>query len=86
MLANLYLNKLDWAVNDPQEPGRPVLVRYADDFVILCAPGQATELVGRLRRWLEARGLKLNEERPNWCIAGRGSTSWALRCAGNARE
>ena len=34
LLANLYLNALDWAVNDAQEPGRPVLVRYADD----CAP------------------------------------------------
>jgi group II intron reverse transcriptase/maturase len=63
LLANLYLNALDWAVNDPNEQGRPALVRYADDFVILCAPGQGTELVGRLRRWLQARGLKLNEEK-----------------------
>ena len=63
LLANLYLNALDWAVNNPQEPGHPALVRYADDFVILCAPGQGTELMGRLRRWLEARGLKLNEEK-----------------------
>ena len=61
LLANLYLNALDWAVNDPQEPGRPVLVRYADDFVILCAPGQGEDLLRRLRRWLEGRGLKLNE-------------------------
>jgi group II intron reverse transcriptase/maturase len=63
LLANLYLNALDWAVNDPQEPGLPVLVRYADDFVILCAPGQGKGLVRRLQRWLEARGLKLNEEK-----------------------
>ena len=63
LLANLYLNKLDWAVNDPKERGQPVMVRYADDFVILCAPGQGAELVKRLRRWLEARGLKLNEEK-----------------------
>jgi group II intron reverse transcriptase/maturase len=35
LLANLYLNALDWAVNDPQERGQPVMVRYADDFVIL---------------------------------------------------
>lgn len=63
LLANLYLNALDWAVNDPQQPGQPVLVRYADDFVILCAPSQATQLRGRLQRWLEARGLKLNQEK-----------------------
>ena len=48
LLANLYLNALDWAVNDPKQRGRPVMVRYADDFVILCAPGQGGELVERL--------------------------------------
>jgi group II intron reverse transcriptase/maturase len=63
LLANLYLNALDWAVNDPTERGQPVLVRYADDFVILCAPGQGEALRQRLRRWLAARGLKLNEEK-----------------------
>lgn len=63
LLANVYLNALDWAVNDPKEIGQPVMVRYADDFVILCVPGQATQLLGRLQRWLEARGLKLNEEK-----------------------
>jgi len=63
LLANLYLNGLDWAVNNPVEAGRPVMVRYADDFVILCAPGQGEGLQQRLRRWLNARGLKLNEEK-----------------------
>jgi hypothetical protein len=63
LLANLYLNALDWAVNDPAERGQPVLVRYADDFVILCATGQGEALRQRLTRWLTARGLKLNEEK-----------------------
>jgi len=63
LLANLYLNALDWAVNDPAERGQPVLVRYADDFVILCAAGQGAALRQRLTRWLAARGLKLNEEK-----------------------
>jgi RNA-directed DNA polymerase len=62
LLANLYLNALDWAVNEQVE-GRPVLVRYADDFVILSKPGQAKVLRERLRKWLTARGLKLNEEK-----------------------
>lgn len=61
LLANLYLNALDWAVNDSGVPGQPVLVRYADDFVILCAPGQGPALRERLSRWLASRGLKLNE-------------------------
>jgi RNA-directed DNA polymerase len=60
LLANLYLNRLDWQVNDRCEL-RPVLVRYADDFVILSRPGQGAELLARLKRWLEAHGLTLNE-------------------------
>jgi group II intron reverse transcriptase/maturase len=72
LLANLYLNALDWAVNSPQEPGRPMLVRYADDFVILCTPGQGAELVRRLRRWLQARGLKLNEEKTHLVHSRQG--------------
>jgi hypothetical protein len=60
LLANLYLNRLDKQVNDVCEK-RPVLVRYADDFVILTRPGQGAELRVRLKRWLEAHGLTLNE-------------------------
>ena len=60
LLANLYLHRLDWQVNERCE-WRPVLVRYADDFVILTRPGQGPELMARLQRWLEAHGLKLNE-------------------------
>jgi RNA-directed DNA polymerase len=62
LLANLYLNALDWAVNE-QVKGKPVLVRYADDFVILSKPGQGQALRERLRKWLKARGLTLNEEK-----------------------
>jgi group II intron reverse transcriptase/maturase len=60
LLANLYLSRLDWQVNESCQL-RPVLVRYADDFVILARPGQGTELMERLKRWLEAHGLTLNE-------------------------
>jgi len=62
LLANLYLNALDWAVNEQVE-GRPVLVRFADDLVILNRPGQGQGLSERLSRWLAARGLKLNQEK-----------------------
>jgi Reverse transcriptase (RNA-dependent DNA polymerase) len=63
LLANLYLNRLDWQVNKRREK-RPVLVRYADDFVILSRPGRGAELLARLKRWLEAHGLTLNETKP----------------------
>jgi group II intron reverse transcriptase/maturase len=60
LLANLYLNRLDWQVNERCEL-RAVMVRYADDFVILSRPGQGKELRRRLQRWLERHGLTLNE-------------------------
>ena len=61
-LANLYLNGLDHAVNEQCEQ-KPRLVRYADDFVIACRPGQGVKLMERTQRWLERRGLKLNGEK-----------------------
>ena len=43
-------------------PGGPVLVRYADDFVVLChTRAQAVEVKARLVEWLEPRGLAVNE-------------------------
>jgi RNA-directed DNA polymerase len=61
-LANLYLNALDHAVNEACEL-KPTMVRYADDLVILAKPGDGAYLQERLKRWIEARGLKLNEEK-----------------------
>ena len=43
---------------------KAVMVRYADDFVVLCRKGQGTEMHRRLKSWLERRGLKLNEKKP----------------------
>ena len=86
LLANLYLNALDWTVNNPGQSGHPALVRYADDFVILCAPGQGAELMERLRRWLAARGLKLNEEKTRKVHSREGfnflgfSVRWQRSC------
>lgn len=62
LLANLYLNDLDHAVNDRCDQ-QPTMVRYADDLLILCKPGRGVGLQARLKRWLEARELKLNEEK-----------------------
>ena len=43
-------------------PGCPVLVRYADDFVVLChIQAQAVEVKARLAEWLNLRGLAFNE-------------------------
>ena len=43
-------------------PGSPVLVRYADDLVALCASReQAEQVKARLAGWLAPRGLAFNE-------------------------
>ena len=62
LLANLYLNRLDQEVNERCER-KPVMVRYADDFVILCRRGDGAGLMSRLKHWLERRGLTLNENK-----------------------
>jgi RNA-directed DNA polymerase len=60
LLANIYLHPLDEGVND-QCRQKPRMVRYADDLVILCRPGEGIGMKERLARWLQSRGLALNE-------------------------
>lgn len=45
-------------------PNCPVLVRYADDFVVMChTKDQAEQARRRLAQWLAPRGLTFNEEK-----------------------
>ncbi|MBD2895590.1 hypothetical protein amrb99_45280 [Actinomadura sp. RB99] len=45
-------------------PGTPVVIRYADDLVVLCHSRQEAEQVkAQLAAWLEPRGLVLNEDK-----------------------
>lgn len=60
LLANIYLNPLDHGVNE-KCVGQARMFRYADDAVITCRRGRAGEVRERTKRWLEAKGLKLNE-------------------------
>jgi RNA-directed DNA polymerase len=62
LLANIYLHPLDEGVND-QCQQKPRMIRYADDLVILCRPGEGRGLKERLSRWLQARDLSLNEKK-----------------------
>jgi RNA-directed DNA polymerase len=69
LLANIYLHPLDEGVNECRK--KPRMIRYADDLVILCRPGEGSEMKERLARWLpfgpelmaegQSRGLALNE-------------------------
>jgi group II intron reverse transcriptase/maturase len=62
LLANLYLDGLDKAVNGGKKM-KAVMVRFADDLVALCRNGQGAQMKQCLKQWLERHGLKLNEEK-----------------------
>ena len=84
LLANLYLNPLDHAV-----AGRGwEMVRYADDFIVLCrTQAEAETVLAYLREWTTAAGLTLhptktrivNAETEGFDFLGwtfRGSKKW----------
>jgi hypothetical protein len=60
LLANIYLNHLDKFWKDKGYYKRAKLVRYADDFVVLCERNTAYYLK-EVRRLLENLGLELND-------------------------
>jgi RNA-directed DNA polymerase len=63
LLANVYLNALDWAWQE-RASKLGVLIRYADDAVILCRTrAQAEAALAELRALLADLGLELAEEK-----------------------
>ena len=60
LLANIYLHPLDQHMK--QKGYR--MVRYADDFVVLCRSAeQAQAALREMRAWVEQHGLRLNEDK-----------------------
>lgn len=60
LLANLYLNPLDWKM---AREGHQ-MNRYADDMVILCqTPQEAQEVLEKLKAWCQSAGLTLHPEK-----------------------
>jgi RNA-directed DNA polymerase len=57
LLANIYLNPLDHLMAQ----GGWEMVRYADDFIILCeSQEQAERALAQVQQWVEAAGLTLH--------------------------
>ena len=57
VLSNLYLNPLDHQLADEGFE----MVRYADDFVVLCrTAAEAQEALAMIRQWVESAGLTLH--------------------------
>ena len=60
LLANVYLHPLDSLMNRKGYK----MVRYADDFVILCqSPKKAKAALAAVQNWVERNGLCLNPEK-----------------------
>jgi RNA-directed DNA polymerase len=60
LLANLYLHPLDLLM---QQSGCE-MVRYADDFIVLCRSRiEAEEALRTIQQWIEAAGLRLHPEK-----------------------
>ena len=69
LLANLYLDRLDEAFHGKATR----LVRFADDFVILCrSEGDAERALGKAERVLSEHGLALNREKSRIVDFDRG--------------
>lgn len=64
LLANIYLNVLDtvWKIKEVEERLKGKLIRYADDFVVMCE-GNTERIMRGIKRVLEELELKLNEEK-----------------------
>ena len=60
LLANIYLNPLDWQM---AELGYE-MVRYADDMVVLCrSQEEANAALAKLREWMAEAGLTLHPDK-----------------------
>src|SRR5271169_1243828 len=68
---------------DPRR-GSPVVVRYADDVVVLChSQEQAGQVKARLAEWLAPRGLAFNEDKTRIVVRHEAARSeWIRRWEG----
>ena len=77
LLSNIYLNPLDHLM---AEQGFE-MVRYADDFVILCrSPEEAARALALVQEWTAEAGLKLHpdEDQDRRCEGRAPLTFWAI--------
>jgi len=68
LLANVYLDPLDHQM----EQAGFAMVRYADDFVILCrSEAEAQVALAAVRQWVSGAGLTLDPEKTRWVDAAQ---------------
>jgi RNA-directed DNA polymerase len=68
LLANLYMRRfvVGWKQKHEQRLEARI-VNYADDFVICCKPGNASEAMAAMRKMLEKLELTVNEKKTRQC-------------------
>lgn len=73
LLANIYLNVMDtmWKAKKIEEKMKARLIRYADDFVVLCK-GNTDIILEGVERTINHLGLNLNEAKTRSVEAGEG--------------
>jgi len=92
LLANIYLHVLDriWKEQKVQERYGARLIRYADDFVVLCQ-GPTEKILKGIKIVLAGLGLRLNEEKTRVVDARKesfnflGFTIQAVRHSGSGK-
>lgn len=69
LLANLYMRRfvLGWKVCGHEQRLDAHIVNYADDFVICCPPGRASEAMAAMRSMMEKLRLTVNEKKTRQC-------------------
>lgn len=78
LLANIALHGMEDAIgvkynNRGEIRGKRTVIRYADDFVILCESKEDAEKAKEtMNKWLELRGLKLSEDKTKIVHATEG--------------
>jgi group II intron reverse transcriptase/maturase len=78
LLANIYLHKLD-RVWETRCPDLGILVRYADDLVVMCeTEGKAREALRRVRIVMQALGLELHSGKTRLVDLRRGNDSFVF--------
>lgn len=75
LLANIYLDALDHVINASGH----VLIRYADDFVILCrSESEALSALETVREWTAERRLELHPEKTRLVDMTQDGASFAF--------
>lgn len=77
LLANLFLDPLDHSM----EEAGVEMVRYADDFVVMCRSREEAEAaLEKVRRWTEKVGLTLHPEKTKLVDESEGSFDFLGYC------